>query len=251
MKRRKRRLSTLKDWMRPGDASKYLAPFHVKPGDRFVILCRVSSGEQGRKRALKTQSKKLRAAVEAAGGVVVEVIDDEDRCVASGCSVFNEHSKRPYWLSIVEDAAHIARRLDAILLAATTDRLIRSSWFRSTSPRGSKARAQDFDLEQLKAATKGVRIMTYLEPNTPLDKCRALLAKWGQEVKQRKGGRPRKLDREPGWRKRRKNELLRAVLEQRRAGVSYRNIAKRVSQKFANPITHVAVRDWILENGAR
>jgi hypothetical protein len=41
------RYATIHSWSRRGDAAPFVAPFHVNPGDRFVLLLRVSSCAQG------------------------------------------------------------------------------------------------------------------------------------------------------------------------------------------------------------
>src|SRR5438128_910651 len=106
-------LEWAKAYTEPGKASAYIVPFRVRPGDRFVIVCRVSSHPQKlRGYSLDAQEKRIRDAIEAQGGIVVAVVRHE----WSG--------RGACWLRKLAEAANLADDHDAILIAATTDRFI-------------------------------------------------------------------------------------------------------------------------------
>lgn len=186
--------------IRKGCAADVNEQFAIKPGDKVVLLARVSSHEQGKAGNLVGQETHLPQAVEAAGGVVVDVVSVE----WSG--------RGREWWDHLWAAAEVARKHGAILLAATTDRLIRHSLYRSDHPDKCRMQATEDDLRELAAATRGVRVMTFLHPDATPEECRSLLIRWGRDVKGNKGGRPPKEDRGPGWKKRRRERLRPQVL---------------------------------------
>jgi hypothetical protein len=226
------RIKPIAWWPAAGNARRHIASFQVNPGDRFVLLCRVSSHQQGRRGNLVAQETNLREAVESHGGIVVAV------------KAYEWSGKGPKWFEYLNEAALSAQRHDAILLAATTDRFIRSEWYRSDSERFWRAQAQHHELYDLRDCTRGVPLMTYLDPNTPPGECRALLTQWGQAAKG-KGGRPRKADREPGYAKRRRETYTPMALQRRAQGGSWRAIAAEVSRDDGAPVTHVTISKWV------
>ncbi len=216
--------------LRRGNAAEVIHPFHVEPGDKVVLLCRVSSCQQGKSGNLLGQELHLRRAVELRGGVVVGVVKHE----WSG--------RGPEWLGKLAAACNEARRLGATVLAVSTDRFIRSRYFKSTKRRQCQAQAQQHDLMDLALAANGVRLMTLLDPDAPPVVCRSLLVRCGQGSKGQKGGRPRKPDGTPGYRKRRREELLPRVLELRGQGESLGRIAKLTG------LTKRLVQEWVGRN---
>lgn len=54
-----------------GNASEYISKSTIQPGDRIVIVCRVSQIEQKRKRNHHDQANRLQTHVEENGGEVV------------------------------------------------------------------------------------------------------------------------------------------------------------------------------------
>jgi hypothetical protein len=130
----------------------------------------------GPRRHLLGQQIGLRASVEARGGEVVATLNH----VGPG--------RGPAWLRDMAAAADRARRHCTILLAATTDRFIRSPWFHSDDSELCLAQARAIDLRD---AVGYVALMTLLDPDASPGDCRSLLTRWGQEAKGRSGGRPR------------------------------------------------------------
>jgi hypothetical protein len=217
--------SALRRLLLAGIAANYIHPFSIRPGDKVVILCRVSSQQQGRRGNLNAQAVKLREEVESRDGVVIDVIDHE----WSG--------RGPEWLSKLTQAVRVADQHGAIVLAAVTNRLIRNRKFDSKSPRFCMAQAQEHDLRRLKEATLGVPLMTFLDPDAPEEECRSLLIRWGQEVRGKKGGRPisrnRRLRR---WRLR--------FIQLHESGLKPRDIARQVSEEAGFRVNDMTVRKW-------
>ena len=119
-------------------------------------------------------------------------------------------------------AAAYAAKHDAVLVFESTDRAIRHPDYHSRA--NPNAQARDVDLEELRQWTDGVPLFTLLPPNATSGEVRAYQTKRGQATKGRKGGRPRK--NPPGYKKQRRQKLLRRVLKLRRNGASYRKIAR-------------------------
>jgi hypothetical protein len=224
----KLRYAGLEDWIRKGDASAYIECFHVQPGDRFIVLARVSTHEQGRNDNLQGQTFNLPREVEALGGVVIAV---------------EEHGwsgKVGQWLRKLTAIAKLAQQRDAIILAATTDRLIRSFWFRSNHMVLSQAQAQRQDLIELHEAADGVRLMTFLDPDASPAECKSLLTKWGQEAKGKRGGRPVKAEpKSAGSVKQRRLALLPRVLQLHAERLGYGAIAARLG------LPKTTVQRWV------
>jgi len=225
------RYATFADWTRPGKASEIIQPFRIERGRKYVVLCRVSSHEQGKRANLENQKVMLRKLVEEGGGIVIAVIEHE----WSG--------KGSRWLEMLDEAATVALKNDATILAATTDRLIRSSWFYSNRKERIEIRAQKLDLRDLRTATWGVPLMTFLDPDAPAEECRSLTIRWGQEVKGNKGGRP--LKKGQGYRKRRKAKYLPRIQEMCESGCSRAQIVKTIVTEAG--VERMTVYRWIKE----
>jgi hypothetical protein len=208
-------------------------------GLKFILVCRKSHHTQD---SLETQATKLRAVVEARGGIVVRAFKRTVSGIITGV-------ERPSWLRQADSiwlskAARIAKKKKAILVAATTDRFVRHSWFWSTTA-FRDAQATEHDLWILKQETLDVPLMTYLHPDASASECRALLSRWGQEVKGKKGGG----DRLPGHRKRRKEKWLARVLELKQQGLNQVKIADGIFQESGERITAVTVGKWVKGQG--
>lgn len=226
-------VSALARLLRAGIAANYICRFIIRPGNKVVILCRVSSHQQGRTGNLYAQEVKLREAVESCGGVVITVIRHE----------WSGHGFDWSWK--LTQAAREADKHGAILLAAATNRFIRNRHFHSKSPRFCKAQAQEHDLRELQQATFGVPLMTFLAPDEPEERCRSLLIRWGQEVKGNRGGRPRNPDRVPLSRNRRLFQWRLPGILLHEQGLTPRRIARQLSQKAGFRISDMNVRNWI------
>lgn len=227
--------------MQKGKAANFIREFSVKPGDRFIVLCRVSSTAQGKRYSLDGQAEFLPKAVLAAGGTLV---CDPIQIEWSG--------RGRVWLRReLAKVVNLARKHNAILLAATTDRFIRSYWFRPTSRKRAQAQAQYADLMELQTAAQGVVLMTYLHPDASPGECKSLLTSWAMKAKGQRGpkcGRPRKPDTLPGWRSRRKAAVLPIVLSLSAQGKSSRDIANEVLLRSGSRVSHTTISAWISES---
>lgn len=203
-----------------GTASEYIMHDGIERGDRVVLACRVSTCEQHRDRNLADQELHLRQEMERRGAVVVDVV----REVGPGCY--------PSWLA---RAADIARRRGAKVVAESLSRLIRSPYYHSVDD--PDARPRTSDLDDLRASTKGVELVTLLDPDATPRQERGYQSIRGQRQKRRRGGRP--LAKRPGYVKARRERLLPHVLADRRNGMTVRAIA----EKHGLPFTTVAL--WL------
>lgn len=205
----------------PGDASKFISQFDITPGMRVVLACRVSNRQ--RKSHLKDQEANLRRAVEAAGGTVVAV-----HAVA-------ESGFYPSWVC---RAVRLAKELDAVVVAETTDRLVRHPAYHSSDY--PDAQARNSDLDDLGYFIEGVRVMTHLQPNASPAEARAYHIRRGQQLKKRMGGRPKSRQSQRGtYCSRYDGKQLDAVLKLQAQGLSIREIAQRIGR------SHSTVQGWI------
>jgi len=204
-----------------GTASNYIKPIDdVQPGDKVVLCCRVSTYEQGRTEKLTRQVAYLRQEMERREAAVVYVI----RHVGSG--------RNPYWLA---KAVVIAKEHGAKLVAESTSRFIRHPGYHSVQ--NWTAQARDVDLEDLRWWTKGMTLVTLLNPDaSPADE-RSYQSKRGQRAKGRKGGRPKQ--NEAGYKKQRRISNLPKVYWMNVCGLSIRRIATMLQ------VPTMTVHGWI------
>lgn len=198
----------------PGNAAALIghAAERLQPGDKVILVCRVSSCEQNHTGNLDDQVANLGRRAAALGVVVVDVV----RFVGSGYD--------PWWLaSAVDDA----KREGAVFFAETTDRFVRSILYHSKNEplKGfADAQARQPDLDGLAYWAAGVELVTDLPPNASPKEVRSYQRKRGQAAKGCKGGRPRKT--KPGDKKRRREALKPRALKWRSQGLSIRDIAE-------------------------
>ena len=161
--------------LQPGQASKYINSVdEIKPGDKLVLACRVSSWKQNKSKNLADAEANLRQRARDLGASVVDVVT----FVGSG--------RDPFWLV---RAARIARKNDAKIFAETTDRLIRSPLYGKYD---QDFQARDCDLQKVKLFTKRVTLITDLHPDACPGDSRSYEIKRGQKAKGNRGGRPPK-----------------------------------------------------------
>lgn len=236
-----------------GKASNYIESFNVRPGDKVILLLRVSGREQGRRNNLVGQHKKLEEAVQEAGGIVA----GEYAKVGSG------HGSG--WLICLAEALDMAREKGAgIILAATTDRILRSRHFVSNKKGSCDTQPDDSELKELEfIAKRGVRLMTFLHPDASPKECRSLRIRWGREVKGNKGGWPQKQTRgrlPKGETKRRKGLLVPIILRlhqdhpdwgSRKIAnfINDQNLKRGDNQKKLLRISYRTVQTWLKEAG--
>jgi len=225
---KKRKRVSARSWVeglcRPGRAAAYTTHDRIRPGDAVVLACRVSSRQQDHTGNLTAQERYLRAEIAARRADVVGVV----KYVGSGFD--------PLW---VARAARRAKQHNATkIVAIATDRLIRHPDFKATGNDWERnARAHTDDLEKLKWYAGSVELVTLMPPDAPLSECMALYKKIGQQIKNRKGGRPRK--NSPGYKKERRLRNLSKVFWMRAVGYPVRRIARILD------IPESTVRRWV------
>lgn len=213
--------------LQPGKASKYISPIEaIQPGDRVVLWLRVST--QWQEANLDDQEANLRRVVEERGATVVAVV----RYVGSSCG--GERAREDL-LDRLADAAELARQHGAKLLAESTNRFVRPTWYDSKLP---KAQATELDLRDLQWATKDVVLVTHLHPDATPKQERAYHTARGQREKDRKGGRPPSPPK-AGYKKLRRDELLPYVVGWHEDGLTLGQIAKKAG------LPRSTVQDWI------
>jgi hypothetical protein len=191
-----------------GKASEYVTHDDIKQGDLVIPVCRVSTWEQEHDLNLSDQERSMRQEMERRGAVVIDVI----RHVGSGWDTA--------WLA---EAADIARRRGAKLVAESLSRFIRSP--DDHSKKKPQARPSWQDLDQLRLATVGVELVTLLDPDATPGEERSYQTSRGQSQKGNRGGRPPA--KRPGAKKARRKQLLRFVDADSDNGLSIRAIATK------------------------
>jgi hypothetical protein len=213
----------IEQYCRPGNARDFITHDGIRPGDRVVLCCRVSTRQQDHTGNLTAHERHLRAEIAARRANVVGVV----RHVGSGFD--------PLW---VGRAAYIAKRHNAKIVAIATDRLIRHPDYKSTGTRYERnARACTEDLEDLNRYADGVELVTLTDPDATLADCMAVHKKIGQHAKGRKGGRPGK--NPPGYKKERRLRNQSQVFWMRAVGYPVRQIARILDQPEST------VRRWV------
>lgn len=203
-------------------ASTYIrhAKDEIRPGDKLVLCSRVSHSIQDHTGNLRDQEAGLRKSVEGLRAIVLKVWDH----VGSGVN--------PWWLA---NAAAIARKQGAKLVAESTDRFIRNPLYHSS--KNPNAQARRLELEDLARVTRGLTLATLLHPDASPTQVRSFHRKRGQQAKDRKGGRPKM--NKPGYKKERRQRLQPRVVRQYRAGFSFRQISAMTGVPIAT------AHDWV------
>lgn len=157
--------------IRPGNPLEFIKSIsELRPGDRVLVVCRVS--KECQRANLFDQDDDLRCAVQERGGVLVAA---PFKIVTPG--------GHPEWLS---EAAKLARKHSAILIARDTSRFIRHPEFHVTRNPNAQPRDEDYRLMRLCADQYGPQtLMTLLPPDATLDEVRNHRTKG-------KSGRPKK-----------------------------------------------------------
>ena len=193
--------------------STYIRPLDaIRPDDKVVVWCRVSSGPQDTNGNNDDQEAELRAAVEARGGTVVRVEHFAGRASEADAPLYR--------------AANRAGQAGAVLLAESTSRFTRHPKYHPRRRPHLVAGASE--LRGLRWVCGDVTLVTLHDPDTTWRQDRALQSKRGQRQEGNKGGRPTK--REPGYKKRRRHIMLSKVFWLSKLGFSVRDIAARVKQ---------------------
>lgn len=161
-----------------GIASNTITHDGIKPGDRVILCLRLSKRQQARNENFGSQEAFLRAEMEKRGAIVVDVI----RRVRSGTD--------PGWIAY---ASVLAKKHGTKLVAVSADRFIRNSRFESNVAWKQELRATELELKELERAADGVKLVTILHPDAPLEECLRIAQMNGRNHKDKKGGRPKKI----------------------------------------------------------
>lgn len=202
-----------------GKASKYILTADYTREEPYQPFLRVSTCQQGKRQNLLGQEIHLTRILAQAGRTILPPI----RFEWSGRGM--ERLEKTF------EASNQAQKYGAILLAATTDRFIRSCLFRSNHRLYCQAQASEEELQDWKLTVGNTPVMTHLHPDSTPGECKALLTLWGLAVK----------DKEPGYKKRRKLDLKAKVIELRLLGWGYQRIGKTLQ------VTRTTVEKWVKE----
>jgi len=209
----------------PGQASKYIRHLDElikeQANLKVVLFIRVSTRGQSDKGNLKDQLASLRKILKKHGISIVGVIRD----LGSGWR--NDKDGLQY-------ACEKAIELGAVVLAESTDRLLRSVYYHSVDDPYAKPSTEEY--EDMLKVTNGATLVTVVHPDADLNETRSYHTKRGQQEKGRKGGRPKS---KAGYKKQERKEKLPKVLELREKGRSYREIEKRTGVKYSTAYTWV------------
>jgi hypothetical protein len=202
----------------------------IQPGETVDLLVAVSGRE--RKRNLPDQVAWLRLKLQERGAFVGNITPVKGRRYA-------QELPRELCQAAIE-----AKRQGRKLLAVTTDRFIRDYLYHSTQ-RPNRQVNDKFDLEDLQFHTRGVKLVTWLDPAATPEEVRAFRTKLGQWAKGDKGGRPRKRHRKWKARRERWDGLVRRLLAK---GLNSRQIWL-VLQERGEVVTYRTVRNWVVKIG--
>jgi DNA invertase Pin-like site-specific DNA recombinase len=228
--RAKRRLAVRR--LEPGTASNYIRhlPALLKAGlvSCVVLYCRVSGWAQFRRGNAEDQEAYLRQLLEPLGIEVVEVFKE----VGPGWDLCR---------SQISEAIASARKHGAVVLAESPDRFLRSEHFHSKE--NQDALPTEAQFEELGRLADGVVLATYLPPDATPAEVRSYQRKRGQQIKNRKGGRPPK--EQPGYKTRRREEWLPTVLRLHAKGMSQRGIHRRTK------VARTTIQRWLQDDADR
>lgn len=200
--------------------STYIQPIEaIQAGTNFVLWCRVSSPAQKLNGNNDDQEAELRNAIKACGGTVVDV----------------KTCNRAAWKAEKElyAAANEARQHNAVLLAESTSRFTRPCRYNPKFRPYLVAGASQ--LRDLRWVCGDVTLVTLCDPDATWQEERAYQSKRGQLQKGKMGGRPHK----PGYKKRRRENLLPIARKLHDEGKSNRKIARVLE------IGETTIRRWV------
>ena len=161
-----------------GIASHYISDIRsLKSGQRVVIYCRVSASAQEHSKNLRDQDENLKREIEGLGFVVIDRIQE----VSSGWQEYRDGLLL---------AAEIARENNAVIVAESTTRFIRSRDYNSKT--NWKVKPTKAEYRRLQRETQGVKLATLVDPDAIPQKIRSYETKRGKKAKGNAGGRPRK-----------------------------------------------------------
>ncbi len=208
-----------------GIASDYISDNRsLKRRQRVVIYCRVSGHVQERSQNLSDQGENLKNELKQRGFVVLEIISE----VASGWKEDRDGLLR---------AVEIAHENDAVVVAESVTRFIRSRDYNSKTNRNALPTVAEY--RRLQRDTQGVKLATLVAPDATPEEIRSYETKRGKKSKGNPGGRPKK--RDPGYKKRERQMYLPIVLERYKQNKNIAAIARSVNLKYDT------VYSWIVK----
>jgi DNA invertase Pin-like site-specific DNA recombinase len=210
-----------------GKASNYITQLdqyrEKHPDMKVIFYGRVSSRTQGRKKNLKNQKIQLES--EHINRNIPTLGYYREIC--SGRIIDDDR-----WALVA--AVREAKKHNAVIVAASTDRFLRNYFYESDHP---EILPTEHEYEKLKKLTGNIPLLTLLDPDMDPLKVRGYQSKWGQGQKGKRGGRPR--ERRPGYKKQIREEKLPDVLRLYRDGKSIGYIAKMMDLAWST------VKDWV------
>ena len=208
-----------------GIASDYIIDIRrLKRGQPVVIYCRVSGNVQESSQNLSNQGENLKNESKQREFVVLKIVSE----VASGWKEDRDALKL---------AAEYALAKDAVLVAESVTRFIRSRDYNSVTNWNAKPTVADYNRLQLE--TDGVELATLINPDATPEEIRSYETKRGKKSKGNPGGRPKK--RDPGYKKRERQMYLPKVLERYKQNKNIAAIARSVNLKYDT------VYSWIVK----
>jgi len=216
----KRRSHSQNQHRKSGDVLAYISPWDtLQPGDRVVIVSRVSGREQNRRGNLYGSDAWLRFHLKRKRAKIVG-------CIRRAGSGFD-----PIWL---KKTARRAKKRRAKMVAVFTDRFIRHRDFNSRESPDLQAGAAE--LKKLQDCTFGICLVTWAPPNASPKLVRRLRSKIGQWFRNNCGGRPEKTA--PGAKKERRERDYPVAKVCFEHGLSVRRIGRFLD------IPHMTIQNW-------
>ncbi|MHC4123234.1 MAG: helix-turn-helix domain-containing protein [Planctomycetota bacterium] len=199
------------------------------PNSIAVLYNRESSYPQDYKRNHETHEKVLRRVCKKYGINVV-------RFYCETCSGKMWNADRQELRRAVRKALmKIKKGKHAFILATSSDRYLRNIDFHTID--NPAVLPTEVEFEKLKKLTRGVPLVTLLNPDRSWRSVRGYQSKWGQRVKGNKGGHP--VSKRPRWTIKRREEKLPAVNRLVKKGWNPTDIARKVK------LPRQTVSDWI------
>jgi hypothetical protein len=145
------------------------------------------------------------------------------------------------WRLNIHEAVETAKRLGAVIVAETIDRIMRPEDYHSVENWNAKLTVED--LLRLAKKLDGVPLFTVADPDASPGENRSMQTKRGQRYKS-KGGRP--FVHKP--KKRFREKWMPLVARLHAKGKSHAQIARVVSRKAGAHVGRLTIRGWIINH---